>query len=286
MKRLLIFLILIGAFVLIGFWLIKPSRAPEFVATSGILQSLSEQLPKQESFPDPLRKLEQSLSRTPVETLRPGSIISLTNKERQLAGHAGLTENKLLTKAAAVKLEDMFEQQYFEHVSPDGKGPSDVIGATGYAYIMVGENLAEGDFRSNEELVQGWMNSPGHRENILKPQYTEIGVAVRQGTYQGKRVWMAVQEFGRPRSDCPQVDEGLKATIAGNEVQITVWQRELKSMSDSMATARAQGDYEAYNAMVPAYNERAGQINTLSAEAKSLVSAYNAQVAAFNACIQ
>src|SRR6185369_15716694 len=119
------------------------------------------------------------------------------------SGLPALKENALLDKAAKKKLDDMFAQQYFEHINPQGKGPSDLAKSVGYDYIAIGENLALGNFKNDAELVQAWMDSPGHRANILNKQYTEIGVAVGQGTYEGKKTWLAVQEFGRPTSSCP-----------------------------------------------------------------------------------
>jgi hypothetical protein len=180
----------------------------------------------------------------------------------------------------------MFAKQYFEHISPSGKGPADVVTAAGYSYILVGENLAEGDFRTNAELLTGWMNSPGHRANIINPRYTEIGAAARKGTYQGQVVWMAVQEFGRPSSDCPKVDEALKDKIAQNESQIKAWQAELASANAHMSELQAAGNTAEYNAAVGPYNALVNQTNALITQSKAIVTLYNAQVQSYNECIK
>jgi len=126
-------------------------------------------------------------------------IIEETNFQRMLSSISPLQELKesqLLNKAAAAKAQDMFKNQYFEHVSPSGVGPGDLAQNYGYEYILVGENLILGNFSSEKELVQDWMNSPGHRANILNNRFTEIGVAIIKGTYKGDTVWIGVQEFG------------------------------------------------------------------------------------------
>jgi uncharacterized protein YkwD len=285
LKRIIAFLVLIAALVVAGFTLSKPSHAPHFSDSLNFVQNLVAELPRQENLPEPLTKRLAGTPPRGEENLRSQSIITLTNKERTNGGLPALRENAILAKAAEAKITDMLKQQYFEHVSPDGKGPADIVTAAGYEYILVGENLAEGDFESNADLVQGWMNSPGHRENIMHPKYTEIGVAARRGIYQGREVWMAVQEFGRPLTDCPRVDENIKIAIAANESRIQTLQAQLEQMSSEMAAAQKRGDTDAYNAMVPPYNDKVAQVNALVAETKTLVARYNQQVQSFNQCI-
>ncbi len=285
-KRLIIFLLIVCGLIGAGIYFSKDSHAPSFASGLGFIQSLSEQLPKQQNLPEPLQKLQATATGRKVENLNAKTIIQLTNQERAKENAVTLKENALLNKAAESKIDDMFAQQYFEHISPTGKGPADIIEKTGYTYIVVGENLAEGGFESNAELMAGWMNSPGHRENILNAKYREIGVAVRQGTYKGAKVWMAVQEFGRPLKDCPQIDTQLKATITENEAQIHLRQDQLQAMNIEMADAQRKGDAATYNAMVPKYNEFVAQINQVIEQTKVLVETYNTQVQNFNTCIK
>lgn len=194
-----------------------------------------------------------------------------------------LSENYLLDRDAQMKLDDMFAKQYFEHVSPTGVGPADLAQAVGYAYVVVGENLALGDFGSDDGVVTAWMNSPGHRANILKPQYQEIGVAVGKGLYEGRPTWIAVQSFGMPLSACPVTNPTLKAEIDVNNTTIISMRAALdakKAQIDS--TSPNDHDYNTYvnefNAMVPEYN-------VLVDANRTNVATYNASVQAFNACI-
>lgn len=236
-------------------------------------------------FPEPLRKLAGQASKTQA-SLQAQEIIKLTNTERSNNGKKTLTENAKLSLAAHRKIQDMINLQYFEHKSPTGKGPADIIEATGYAYVIVGENLAEGDFADNQDLVQGWMNSPGHRANILNDKYTEIGVAAEQGILHGQKVWFAVQEFGRPLTDCPAIDQDLKNQITANENQVKMLQADLDKVQAQMSYAKQQNDIDTYNSLVPQHNSLANQINTLVEKTKQIVTAYNNQVKSFNTCIE
>jgi len=161
-------------------------------------------------------------------------VLLATNEERTDNGAAALRLNSVLNQAAHNKLQDMFAQQYFDHVSPQGKGPADVVDATGYSYIRVGENLALGNFGSDQELVQAWMDSPGHRENILTRGYSEIGIAVGQGMFENKQTWIAVQTFGTPASVCAAVDTDLKKNIEDKQLATETLQQELVDMDTAL----------------------------------------------------
>ena len=129
-------------------------------------------------------------------------ILRWTNRHRGSEDLGELKLNKTLNSVAAAKVADMFENDYFEHVSPDGVGPGDLAREFDYDFIIVGENLAKGNFKTDKKLVQAWMDSPGHRENIMKPNFSEIGIAVGQATDNGREVWLAVQSFGTPKREC------------------------------------------------------------------------------------
>jgi uncharacterized protein YkwD len=130
---------------------------------------------------------------------------------------SALTLNSKLNLSAQVKLDDMFKMGYFEHTSPRGVVLSDMVKEEDYEYIVIGENLALGNFSSGLEIVDEWMKSPGHRANILNSQFTEIGIAVKREVFEGRRVWIAVQHFGAPLSLCEKVDDALKVTITQEE---------------------------------------------------------------------
>ncbi len=126
-------------------------------------------------------------------------IIKLTNNERTTAGDQVLTESPILDQVAQAKAQDMFRYDYWAHVSPTGVTPWHWFDQYGYQYSYAGENLAR-DFDSSAGVVAGWMGSPSHRENLLSTNYTEIGVAVANGSLLGHDTTLVVQEFGRPQT--------------------------------------------------------------------------------------
>lgn len=122
-----------------------------------------------------------------------------TNTQRQQNGLSALTYNNVLSNAAYQKANDMFDDDYWAHVAPDGKTPWDFIISNGYKYTYAGENLAK-DFSKSSSVVSAWMNSPSHRANILNPNYTEVGFAVVNGNLNGEETTLVVQMFGQPES--------------------------------------------------------------------------------------
>lgn len=247
---------------------------------------------KQIFAPLPLKKISSVGSSTPQPSpssaaLTISGVIRWTNIQRnQNGGLAALKENVLLDKAAQLKMQDMFKQQYFEHVNPQGKGPAELAAQVGYSYIAIGENLALGAFSSDPALVNDWMNSPGHRANILNSRFMEIGVAVGLGNYQGHTEWLAVQEFGKPSSSCPGVDSNLKAQINALQADINTLQpqmAQLKAQIDS-AHPQTQAEYDAYNQNVADYNNLVKIYNNKVDSLKLATDQYNLEVADYNAC--
>jgi uncharacterized YkwD family protein/spore coat assembly protein SafA len=102
-------------------------------------------------------------------------VISLTNQERAKAGIPGLQTDWELSRVARHKSEEMSNLKYFSHTSPKYGSPFDMMKAFGIQYKTAGENIAQGQ-SSPDSVVKSWMNSPGHRQNILSPNYTHIGV--------------------------------------------------------------------------------------------------------------
>lgn len=121
---------------------------------------------------------------------------SLTNQERNENNLSELRTNPLLEQAAKLKAQDMVKRGYFAHQSPEGRDFSYFLNQVGYDYEYAGENLAI-NFEDTSEVVNAWMQSPGHRENILKGRYTEMGVATASSTRKGQV--LVVQLFGTPR---------------------------------------------------------------------------------------
>jgi uncharacterized protein YkwD len=112
--------------------------------------------------------------------------LCLLNFERRRAGLPGLVENPLLDRASELHSADMVRRRFFEHVNPDGVSPENRIAAAGYAPSpggATGENIAwgEGGRASPASIVDLWMHSPGHRANILRPVFREVGIGVTLG---------------------------------------------------------------------------------------------------------
>ena len=235
------------------------------------------------SAPTPLKSSVQNAH----ATLTNSGVIYWTNINRQQNGNLpALAENSTLDKEAAAKLADMFAQQYFEHINPQGHGPDYLAKTYGYDYIAIGENLALGNFKNDEDLLTAWMNSPGHRANILNFKYQQIGVAVGQGTFEGQKTWLAVQEFGEPASACPSVDANLKAELDSLQTQVDQSAAQLAAQKAQMDSEnpRTPAEYDAYNKQVADYNNAVAIYDNLVDRLKLDTSTYNAQVTARNNC--
>jgi len=107
-------------------------------------------------------------------------VVELTNAERARNGLGPLKMNWELQRMARVKSEDMRNRNYFAHESPTYGSPFNMMKSFGITYATAGENIAAGQ-QTPEAVVKSWMNSPGHRANILKREYTEIGCGVAFG---------------------------------------------------------------------------------------------------------
>ena len=132
-----------------------------------------------------------------VSTVLPAVVVDLTNETRNDVSLGTLTRSATLDRAAQLKAENMAKNGYFAHYAPDGTSPWYWFDVAGYNYIHAGENLAV-HFTDSDEVVDAWMNSPTHRDNILNGNYTEIGVGTAKGEYQGFETVFVVQLFGTP----------------------------------------------------------------------------------------
>ena len=110
-------------------------------------------------------------------------VVTLVNAERAKYGLAALTLDETLCSYARVKSQDMHDQSYFSHTSPTYGSPFDMMRAFGVSYRTAGENIAMG-YATPAAVVEAWMNSEGHRANILSANYTTLGVGyVADGGY-------------------------------------------------------------------------------------------------------
>jgi hypothetical protein len=130
-----------------------------------------------------------------ASSITPSQTVELTNSRRAAAGLGPLSVNAALTQAAVSKANHMFANDYWAHIAPDGTSPWTFIRSAGYAYSVAGENLAR-DFNDTGTMMEAWMNSPTHKENIVNSKYTEIGIAVVDGKLQGVETTLVVQMFG------------------------------------------------------------------------------------------
>jgi uncharacterized YkwD family protein/spore coat assembly protein SafA len=113
-------------------------------------------------------------------------VATLVNQERAKAGLKPLASDSALSAMALIKAKDMYNNHYFDHNSPTYGSPFDMMKSNGIRYTYAGENIAMGQ-KTPQDVMNGWMNSPGHRQNILSPNFTKIGVAYYNGEW--------VQEF-------------------------------------------------------------------------------------------
>jgi len=212
-------------------------------------------------------------------------VIRETNRQRERFNADALTENEKLNEVARIKLDDMFEKQYFAHVSPTGIGVGDIAKEKQYDYLLVGDNLAMGNYQDDEDVVNAWMNSPGHRKNILEEKYEEIGVAARKGVYNNKEIWMVVQVFAMPPDACPAVDQQLITEIERKEGEAEKMLQEREDLRAEIDAIRPRGSEE-HVEKVEEYNNLVNDYNNLVAALDNLIDEYNRQVKARTECIR
>ena len=134
------------------------------------------------------------------------TVLCLVNRERTSRGMSRLRSNDRLASAARKHSRDMESRKFFSHDSPGGRSVLDRVKRAGYRGgsrgLFVGENIAwgSGSYATPEEIVEGWMNSPGHRANILRREFNEIGVGVAAGAprpVDGLPAAIYTTDFGR-----------------------------------------------------------------------------------------
>lgn len=134
-------------------------------------------------------------------------VIADTNALRATLGLAALKESSTLNIAAAQKLQDMIQNQYFAHFSPEGVSPWHWFQVNKYSYTHAGENLAIG-FIDPQSTVDAWANSASHRRNMVSPNYKEIGIAAAEGKIKDMEGIIVVQLFGTPTQPVASAPKG------------------------------------------------------------------------------
>lgn len=240
------------------------------------------------------------------EVLNVEAIITLTNNARALNGLPPLRANLLLNTIAESRAKDMLEKQYFAHVSPTGQQASDIAQSVGYQYKIIAENIGSGDFYTNKKIVDGWMQSPGHKRNILSPEVEEIGAAVLKGRMNGVATYISVQIFGLQSPPVSQrtcvapskslIIELKKAEINSLNDQLQRMKQELNAEKESIETDRRYTydnpqKIHSLNVKISAYNEKSRWYNRLVADTQgkaavleSMVNTYNRMLQTYNDC--
>jgi uncharacterized protein YkwD len=147
-----------------------------------------------------------SLSTAALSPAQATRALQLVNDVRARGTHCGdelfgpvppVTLSGTLAGVALGHASDMADKNYFEHVDPAGQSPADRVRAVGYSEKLVGENIAFGP-KSVDEVVQGWLDSPGHCENIMDPRFAEMGLGLAAGRAKRGLYW--VQVLAEPRA--------------------------------------------------------------------------------------
>jgi hypothetical protein len=176
--------------------------------------------------PPGVRVLAYAVDITPVD------LLSQTNQQRADNGLPALRLDNRLNASAKLKTENMFAENYWAHVSPSGIQPWYWIKQAGYDYAYAGENLAK-DFSTTSGTVAGWMNSSGHRANILNANYTDVGFAVMNGTLQGSQTTLVVAHYGHENTAASVVAVTPLPKIAAQAPAATIKPVEARSVANS-----------------------------------------------------
>jgi uncharacterized protein YkwD len=237
------------------------------------------------------------------EILSREAVARLTNRERTVNGLEPLGENQLLNTIAEDRAKDMLEKQYFAHVSPTGEQASDLAQRVGYRYKIIAENIASGMFLTNQKIVDGWMQSPGHRKNILSPEVREIGVSVMKGRMSGQDTWVSVQIFGlqslpvstrsctHPPQDLLNQINAKKAELGGLKERFDNLRKELDSekttieLDQMLAKKDSKGNHD-LNVKIKTYNEKSRWHNESLAEIKAKEAVLNSMIEEYNRKLQ
>jgi len=138
-------------------------------------------------------------------SVTPDELLLLTNQKRQELGLSPLVMNNELADAARRKASDMFSKNYWAHIAPDGGTPWYFIRSAGYEYVYAGENLARG-YNSSSDVINAWLASPSHRENMLSSNYKDVGFAIQEGNLTGDDTVLVVEELGNRVSTTSQME--------------------------------------------------------------------------------
>lgn len=277
MKKRIIFILLILCVVVL--FLFRDVIFRTYGALGGGDVSYLQEVVSGLSRQKPLLRIGGNLGSELVES----KIFDSTNNERIKEGEEALRWSDILAKVAKFKAQDILERQYFEHVAPTGESVGDNVKSQGYEYILVGENLAMGNFDSEDDLLSAWMSSVGHRKNILNSSFQEIGVASVVGKFGDKEVSVIVQIFAVPKNACGRPDESglddidnLRSELALYEISIEEQKILLTTLKDQ--PTKYNETVDDYNALVRKYKKQAIVLN-------EEIDNHNIKIRTYNECV-
>lgn len=164
----------------------------------------------------PVINFSTIVDRLNLGAVLPGMLSTLTNIEREKNHLSNLVVSPTLTVAAQLKAEDMAKKSYFAHTSPEGLTPWYWFDKAGYKYSHAGENLAV-NFTDSQDVTVAWMNSPGHRANIVRQSYQEVGTGIATGMYEGHETVFVAQLYGTPTTISKPIISSPQPTVVKEE---------------------------------------------------------------------
>jgi len=173
-------------------------------------------------------------------SLTPQQVVMATNDVRQAQGLTLLAEDSALSRAAQARARDMAQRNYFSHRDPEGEYVWPSVRKQGYAFTRVAENIAV-NYESADAVLKGWLDSSGHRANIMDDRFRDIGVGVAEGVYKGDSAYYVVQIFGTENRQLSQV--AAASDVMGREERIASLLaeiRRLQALLNTLLTRSAQ----------------------------------------------
>jgi uncharacterized protein YkwD len=163
-------------------------------------------------------------------TVLSSALVLQTNNFRESNNERDLIVSDLLTKAAQMKADDMAVKGYFSHVGPNGEEPWFWFKKAGYVFSYAGENLAV-DYTESSDVTTGWINSAKHKANILNNNFTEVGIGLADGIFEGRKTTFVVQFFAKPYKA-----EVSKPVIVENNTVATVKEAQVTAVKPVATT--------------------------------------------------
>lgn len=171
----------------------------------------------------------------------PGVLVDLANADRQSEALPALERSEVLERAAQMKADHMADNSYFAHTSPEGITPWYWFRQVGYNYTVAGENLAV-HFTDSRAVERAWMNSPGHRANILNDRFTQIGIATARGEFEGYETTFVVQMFGAPRNLSAQTVNLAQSDTEPETIEVEIIEEEEVAQTNPVLGAEESAD--------------------------------------------